>query len=33
VAVVDREEGGKETIEAKGYPFYALFRRGDFEEK
>lgn len=29
-AVVDREEGGREAIEALGVPVYSLFRKGDF---
>jgi orotate phosphoribosyltransferase len=30
IAVVDREEGGREEIERKGYVFESLFRRSDF---
>ena len=30
VAVVDREEGAREAIEAAGYPFVSLYRRRDF---
>jgi len=30
VALVDREEGGREAIEAKGVPLRSLFRRSDF---
>ena len=30
VALVDREEGGREAIEAKGVPLRSLFRRRDF---
>lgn len=29
-ALVDREEGGREAIEALGVPVHALFTRGDF---
>lgn len=29
-AIVDREEGGREAIEATGVPVHSLFRRGDF---
>lgn len=29
-ALVDREEGGKEALEASGLPVHALFRRRDF---
>ncbi len=29
-ALVDREEGGKEALEATGLPVHALFRRRDF---
>lgn len=29
VAVVDREAGGREAIEARGYPVHALFRVGE----
>jgi orotate phosphoribosyltransferase len=29
-AVVDREEGGREAIEATGLKVFSLFRRGDF---
>lgn len=31
LAVVDREEGGKETIEKAGFNVYSLFHRHDFE--
>lgn len=30
VALVDREEGGKQAVEAAGVPLRALFRRSDF---
>ena len=30
VALVDREEGGREAVEAAGVPLRALFRRSDF---
>lgn len=30
LALVDRQEGGRETIEAQGVPLQALFTRGDF---
>ena len=30
VALVDREEGGREAVEAKGYTLTTLFRRRDF---
>ncbi|HTN50874.1 MAG TPA: orotate phosphoribosyltransferase, partial [Anaeromyxobacter sp.] len=30
LALVDREEGGREAIEAQGVPLQALFARGDF---
>ena len=30
LALVDREEGGREAIEAQGVPLQSLFRRGDF---
>lgn len=30
VALVDREEGGKEAVEAAGVPMRALFKRSDF---
>lgn len=30
IAVVDREEGGREEIEKKGYRLESLFRRSDF---
>ncbi len=30
LALVDREEGGRETIEQQGVPLQALFARGDF---
>ena len=30
VAIVDREEGGKEAVEAAGVPMRALFKRSDF---
>ncbi len=30
IAVVDREEGGREEIERKGYVFESLFKRADF---
>jgi orotate phosphoribosyltransferase len=30
VALVDRQEGGREAIEASGVPLQALFTRGDF---
>jgi orotate phosphoribosyltransferase len=30
LALVDREEGGREAIEAQGVPLDSLFRRGDF---
>lgn len=30
VALVDREEGGRETIESKGYKVISLFRKSDF---
>ena len=29
VAVIDREEGARENIEAAGFPFEALFTKGD----
>lgn len=29
-ALVDRDEGGKEAVESKGYRVYPLFRRSDF---
>ncbi len=31
VAVVDREEGGRENIEKEGLKLYSLFRKADFE--
>lgn len=30
IAVVDREEGGREDLESRGAPTYSLFRRSDF---
>ena len=30
LALVDREEGGRENIEARGLPVHALFRRSEF---
>lgn len=30
VSMIDREEGGRENIEASGLPFYSLFKRTDF---
>jgi orotate phosphoribosyltransferase len=30
VALVDREEGGREAVEAAGVPLRSLFRRSDF---
>lgn len=30
IAVVDREEGGREAVEKKGYRFESLFKRADF---
>ena len=30
VALVDRQEGGREAIEASGVPLHSLFTRGDF---
>ena len=32
LCLVDREEGGREAIEAKGYRVVPLFRKRDFEE-
>ncbi len=29
-AVVDRQEGGREAIQALGYPLYSLYRKEDF---
>ena len=29
MAVIDREEGGKELIEADGYPFFSIFKKSD----
>jgi len=31
-AVVDRQEGGKEALEARGYPLGSLFLRSDFQK-
>ena len=31
VAIVDREEGGRDNIEGAGLPFVALYRRVDFQ--
>ena len=31
VALVDREEGGRAAVEAKGVPLRSVFRRSDFE--
>jgi orotate phosphoribosyltransferase len=31
-AVVDREEGGRERIEAEGFKLYSLFRKSDFDK-
>ena len=30
VALVDRQEGGRENVEAAGYPLTALFTKRDF---
>lgn len=30
LAVLDREEGGREAIEQAGYPFRSIFRKSDF---
>ena len=30
LAIVDREEGGRETLEAQGYTVHALFKRSEF---
>ncbi|MGB7293625.1 MAG: orotate phosphoribosyltransferase [Thermodesulfobacteriota bacterium] len=32
LVIVDREEGGKETIEQKGYEFFSIFQVGEFLE-
>jgi orotate phosphoribosyltransferase len=32
VAVVDREEGGRENIEKEGLKLYSLFRKSDFDK-
>jgi len=29
MAVIDRQEGGRETIENAGYPFYSIFTKSD----
>ena len=30
MAVLDREEGGKELIESRGYRFFSIFKKSDF---
>ena len=30
ICLVDREEGGRENIEAKGYPFFPIFLKSEF---
>ncbi len=33
IVLVDREEGGKENIENKGYTLFSVFKRSDFENE
>ena len=33
VVLVDREEGGRENIENKGYKLFSVFKRSDFENE
>jgi len=33
LCVVDREEGGREAVEAAGIPLYALFQRSEFSPR
>jgi orotate phosphoribosyltransferase len=33
LSVIDREEGGRENLESKGFKFHSLFKKSDFRNK